>query len=142
MLESLLQLLKDQEKELEDGRRLLWQHKSRLLCDASSQTTSRSLSHGSLDSNVEDLSDLYKQCEVTRTGLLCTELLVCNGLLCTELLVCNGLLCTELLVCNGLLCAELLVCNGLLCTELLVCNGLLCTELLVCNGLLLLQYVV
>ena len=65
-LEELLQCLRQQQAELEEGRRLLSQLQRSASRDASSQTSplrSPASSSSSLAGRVLDLSDVYQQCE-------------------------------------------------------------------------------
>ena len=66
-LEELLQCLRQQQAELEEGRRLLSQLQRAPSRNASSQTSPAKSpapsSSSSLAGRVQDLSDLYQQCE-------------------------------------------------------------------------------
>ena len=79
-LEELLQCLRQQQVELEEGRRLLSQLQRPASRDASAQTSpARSpaaCSSSSLAGRVLDLSDLYQQCESRDNHVITSQLVV------------------------------------------------------------------
>lgn len=75
-MEELLQCLRQQQAELEEGRRLLSQLQRSPSRDASSQTSplrSPASSSSSLAGRVLDLSDVYQQCESRDDHVLLTR---------------------------------------------------------------------